>query len=390
MVIELPSSHKLPIGTLSGVFSNTTNSYKFYWFLAILDEIESNRSKIIPFDRLFMRMLSEVIYPLEFYRLSFGKADSFRELGNVLRQKMDFDFRPAAKPISEQIEHVLDDKDRNVFTGKVKILNRWVPYRFIRPFFAQETKGLPDSSVNSAIQKLALEAGRTEPFRCPYTFSEEAITLSEPWFEYFQANIGILRAFVQWHLVCFLQVNNPNVVGIPFKLCKPTARNMTMYINSWRSFFEKEGAVNCIYSKEVIPESFTLDHFIPWSFVVADNSWNLVPTSKKINSSKSDNLPDLKYLKLFTDLQFRYFDFIQQSRTEKILEEYCLMFKCSNHELRQIQPETFSDTLSNAIKPLIQIAANNGFSQDWTYEPDRNQTIVYRPLMEIDFPRYQG
>lgn len=334
-----------------------------------------------------MRMLSDVIFPLEYYRLSFGKADSFRELGAALKQRMKFDFRPAAKPIADQIDRALGERGRIEFAERVQVLNRWVPYRFIRPFFAQETKGLPDSSVNKTIRNLAGEAARNDPFRCPYSFSEESIAVTEPWFDYFRANVGILRSFVNWHLIRFLQSNNPNVAGIPFKISKPAARDLADYTNSWRLFLNENGTVNCIYSGDVISNPFTLDHFIPWSFVVADTSWNLVPTSKKINSSKSDNLPDLNYLSSFTDLQFRYFDFMRYSRNEKILEEYCVLFQCTNEELRQILPGTFSERLSNTIKPLIQIAANNGFSQDWSYDQNRNQNIVYRPTLEIDFPR---
>jgi len=44
--MNLPPEDNLQIGSLAAVFNETTNSYKFYWFLAILDEIEENNVKV--------------------------------------------------------------------------------------------------------------------------------------------------------------------------------------------------------------------------------------------------------------------------------------------------------------------------------------------------------
>ena len=46
------------------------------------------------------------------------------------------------------------------------------------------------------------------------------------------------------------------------------------------------------YSGEILqPEEISLDHVIPWSFMYSDDIWNLVLTSRSINSSKSNSIP---------------------------------------------------------------------------------------------------
>jgi len=40
----LSYENNLPIDRLTAVFNETTNSYKFYWLLAILDEIKGKHS----------------------------------------------------------------------------------------------------------------------------------------------------------------------------------------------------------------------------------------------------------------------------------------------------------------------------------------------------------
>ena len=53
-----------------------------------------------------------------------------------------------------------------------------------------------------------------------------------------------------------------------------------------------DGQVADFYSGDLLdPSDMTLDHVIPWSFMYSDDIWNLVLTSKSINSSKSNSIP---------------------------------------------------------------------------------------------------
>ena len=72
----LPEHNQLDIGKLSSVFRDTTNSYKFYWFLSILDSLRDNGESIISQKDITLRMLANVWYPLDYFKLSFGKRDA--------------------------------------------------------------------------------------------------------------------------------------------------------------------------------------------------------------------------------------------------------------------------------------------------------------------------
>ncbi len=71
--MNLPNSKILPIKHLSSIFKDTTNSYKFYWFIAILEEIKNKTEIKIPSSILIARMISNIWYPINFFRISFGK-----------------------------------------------------------------------------------------------------------------------------------------------------------------------------------------------------------------------------------------------------------------------------------------------------------------------------
>ena len=41
---------------------------------------------------------------------------------------------------------------------------------------------------------------------------------------------------------------------------------------------------------ELTDKDISIDHFVPWSYVANDEIWNLHPTTRSINSAKSNNL----------------------------------------------------------------------------------------------------
>ena len=46
--------------------------------------------------------------------------------------------------------------------------------------------------------------------------------------------------------------------------------------------------------KPIDPNNLSIDHVIPWSYMFADDLWNLVYVDRSINSSKSNRIPDEK------------------------------------------------------------------------------------------------
>jgi diadenosine tetraphosphate (Ap4A) HIT family hydrolase len=104
---QLPHHSTLEMGKLSSIFGNTTNSYKFYWFLAILDSIKENENPLIHTNELALRMVANVWYPLDYYKLSFGKQDSFKEIASNVSSLYEVDNSIKSKSLFEQINTIL-------------------------------------------------------------------------------------------------------------------------------------------------------------------------------------------------------------------------------------------------------------------------------------------
>lgn len=370
--MNLPLSSNLPIECLAASFSNVTNSYKFYWFLAILEHLREHQSRNMSVDDLLARMVAGVWYPAHYFRLSFGKQD---QLGTIAFELATHGRLTTESRRAEILQVVRDDLAHKTAVGrKIRHLGDYVPYRFLRPFFALQLRGVEDRKINPAVETLAEQSFSTSNAPCLYRFIQQplpAIEIHPAWFEYLREHLTILSGFCLWHLLNYLQRNNPNVPNIGGKLFEPQERDLRLARTFWNTVLAQGGPLNCIYSGQPIQEDFSLDHFLPWRFVTHDQLWNLIPTPRAVNSSKSDALPDPAYFDPFAQLHYQAVQIISRTpQAGRLLEDYVLLFKVSDvADFQTMEFPPFRETLRQTIAPQLQIAANMGFMTGWKYTP---------------------
>lgn len=76
--MQLPHQENLPVQLLAAVFNNTSATYKFYWFLAIVNRVEQGEEKI-PKRHLFADMVAHSWFTVNYFRVSFGKQDKLQQ-----------------------------------------------------------------------------------------------------------------------------------------------------------------------------------------------------------------------------------------------------------------------------------------------------------------------
>lgn len=370
-MITLPQSNNLPIGVLASIFENVTNSYKFYWFLSILDSISGQQSPILPISNLLARMIVGVWYPTNYYRLSFGKQDRLGEISLELAKTSSLTSDSKRQVIIQTIEAYLQED--MPLSQHIKSLGNYVPYRFLRPFFASQLRGKEDWKVNRTIVSFAQQAFISQKQPCLYRFINQhgpAIEIQPHWYSYLNQHLSILTDYCLWNLACYLQKRNPNVPNINSKLFEPCQRNLVLAKKFWQMVFDQVGSLTCIYSGQEMSKSyFSLDHFLPWRFVSHDLLWNIIPTPKNVNSTKSDILPDFdSYFDPFAKLQYQAVQSLTDSQKNNLLEDYHILFGTnSTIELKKLPYQVFHDKLQSSIAPQFQIATNMGFSTGWVY-----------------------
>lgn len=365
---ELENKFPEKTNCLGKVFRSTTTSYKYVWFLSILSLIKQSDLLEIKLKDIFMEMVKLAWHPVCLYRLSLGKLDKLQEIVTKIQAKtnlpLDADYITLGKIIKTQ------------YHDELKFLSKYVPTRFLSPWFTNGVEGVKSHQKDSLIKSFARESQNTI-FPTLYYFNDTstAIILNKSWRNFLLNNLGIIQSFVEYHFALYLQARNPNVPGIICKLHAPTQRNLQTarkiwgfirkeFINSGRGHMFKD-----IYSEKIMNADFSIDHFIPWSFVIHDLLWNLIPVEKSTNSKKSDRLPDLDiYLPRLVKLHYNAIKMLMAK--PRFLEDYILCFKEEPRQLLSLGEEGLKERYYKIMSPLAQIAINQGFQSNWSYQDE--------------------
>lgn len=348
--MQLPQNNRLAISNLAGIFNNTTATYKFYWFVAMLDIVVKKRKTRISFWEIIAGMIAESWYPIHYFKLSFGKSDSLFEQSLEIQEK----FHISIDLDKEKTKSYLLDNLEN--TKKyLRVFSKNVPYRFLSPW------------IQFTYEKDVIEKSQKFENQCLYAIYGDEIIINDIWVEYLTGNYAILRDFTFWNLTGFIQKRNPNVPDVPSKLTKPIQRDsLTKQHKFWDAYIEDVGSINCIYTgKQIYAKQYDLDHFVPWSFVSHNLLWNLIPADSSINSSKSNNLPPLEvYLKPFAKVhQNALKTLYTKDSKNKILEDYLIIYD-SIYDLINLSESDFYNVFNKTFSPMVQIAENMGF-KNW-------------------------
>lgn len=352
MNFPLPQRSGLPISLLAASFNNTSATYKYYWLLSILSELEQGNA-VIPKRRLFAGMISSAWYTVGYYHISFGKQDQLQRAISQIRELEGITIDEKQEIVKQKIIASL-----NPLTVKaIQYFDKEVPHRYLSPWF-------PESKGNRS--EIHQRSANSEN-HSPYALDELNLTINPLWQAYLVEHVGILKAFCYWHLSLYLQKHNPNVPDIPNKLIKPAKRNnLVKQRKVWDIVIEELGGVDCIYTNQKLYKNgFAVEHFIPYAFVSHDLFWNLIPANTAFNSSKSDKLPRLeKYFDAFYNLQKTAVEIIKYKMPEeKLLEDYLSIFP--DLENLKVLPDDYKGKFKSTIEPLITIASNNGFEYMW-------------------------
>ena len=136
----------------------------------------------------------------------------------------------------------------------------------------------------------------------------------------------------------------------------------------WEGILDVREVRDVFTGKPIVTKQYDVDHFIPWSFVMNDELWNLMPMDSSLNSSKSNKLPkwDLFFYK-FADNQFILYELIYEKPGIHKLYEACyrdnLHSIWANKELyrKGNSREEFRLILDKNMRPVYDSARRQGY-----------------------------
>lgn len=372
--MQLPYSEELNIGYLSKLFENTTNCYKFFWFQAILRKMDGVRSRFT-FDELINEMIADAWYMVTEYHLRLGPlgiTDNLEEVVKYIHEK--YGFAPAEKR-EKILEFLQEVEDKRIIKYKSDLtLN--VPYRLQVPFY--DEINIARSMWNGSKKILISEINRQK--RLIYYFARISglrtiIEVDEVWAEYLLKHKEILKGWTQLKLIQYLQNKNPSVPGIADKIEAPISRDIERVRKYWKLIIQIDSSLRDIYGDILLKdEKISVDHFVPWQYVAHDELWNLHPTIKSINSSKSNSLPSWKlYFNSLGKLEYRAYELKNQNETLAREFQKIAPYHLNNQQIRNqlyaegLDKNSFIERLEHVVKPVYESAQMSGF-REWVYD----------------------
>ena len=367
--MQLPYSEDLNIEHLGRLFDNTSECYKFFWFKAIITKVIHGKCEL-SYEELVDEMIADAWYMVTEYHLNLGPKDTLESLVDLIKLK-----NPTMKS-SEKKDTIIDflkNTDDKEILSKKRILTYHVPYRLQAPFMEKLKGKAWNVGENELIAKINQE-NRLMYYFAALNGLSTRIMIQGDWAKYITKNQEIIKGWLEYNMILYIQKRNPSVPGIADKLYPPQERKLEKIKKYWKLILTLE-PVREIYGEQMLTEKdISIDHFVPWSYVAHDEMWNLNPTTKSINSSKSNNLPDWKtYFDRLAKQEYQSYQLLWKYDAVHREFEKCAREHINNEDIRYrvyregLDFAQFAKELESVILPVYQSAQNCGFS-NWKYQ----------------------
>ena len=310
---------------------------------------------------LLIEMVIAAWAPAALYRLSFGPHDRLQDLVRTLQT----DARLSANTTENRVRSAL--KAWPSSTARLEALGRYVPGRFLAPWHAE---GLPNSVQDEHRNRLLIERSQLRQGSAsagPYAIFGQGldaqIVLEPSWREWLLENLLIVRCFTELELARFLQARNPHVPGVVDKVRPPGQRKLASARRSFERLRVAEGGLSDLFTGRPLADGYAIDHFLPRAFVAHDLIWNLAPTAHAINLDKADQLPHSAFVRRLASLHFRLIKLGPVGSDQSL--DYAAALGTDTRSLMVASLVEFNGLFEDFLRPLFQIASNQGFRANW-------------------------
>lgn len=377
LTIDGEYRNTLEIESFSRMMDSPSFCYKFYWLDAIVNLVTENVVETT-FNEIIDEMIADAWYSVvEFHiHLSgviYKDKDNLEKAVTKLHSLSDL----SSSASKTEIKNAIKEYDSQIIKEK-NTLTMNVPYKALSGFFINHDLGPLEGSVGRMVTKIL--SFNHQNAKLPYTLGESSglkreVYFDSDWIKMIQDNAVSIKGWIQYEKLKWLQKNNPEVPGLVYKLAPldDRKRKLTHVRNLWSGVFIYTDVNDVFTGKKIIPDDYDVDHFVPFSFVMNDELWNLMPMDSSLNSIKSNNLPSWdRFFSGFANNQYVMYEFIHAKPDIWNLYEKC--YKDNLYSVWAIQElyrkgnsrDEFYNILSKNMRPVYDSALRQGYSV-WNY-----------------------
>ena len=372
--IEGDYYNQLDIEGFSLMMKNPSYCYKFYWLEAIVNLISEDVTETT-FDEIINEMIANAWYSvLEFHiHLSGIVVGEVKDgLERAVKKLSDISGLPANASKLE-IKNAIKKHDAELKAEKEQLTNM-VPYRALAGFFGK----VDETADWESTRRMIAYIERVNKVNIlPYTLGNSSKLKKEvyfnlSWIKMIQDNTVSILGWIQFEKVKWLQNNNPEVPGLVYKLAPmdEKMRKLNAVRKLWDAVLEIEPVSDVFTDNPINSKKYDVDHFIPWSFVMNDELWNLMPMDSSLNSSKSNKLPEWEpFFIKFANNQYLLYQMIHDNERPIFHKRFEACYKDNIHSIWANQElyrpgnsiEEFENILEMNMRPVYDSARRQGY-----------------------------
>ena len=366
----------LEIQSFSRMMDSPSFCYKFYWLDAIINLVTENCSETT-FNAIIDEMIASAWYSVAEFHIHlsgviYKDKDNLEKAINKLRQLSDL----PANASKTEIKNTIKAYDSQISKEKNE-LTKNVPYKALSGFFINHDLGPLEGSTRKMVENIILF---NKSVKLPYTLGNSSglqreVFFDPDWTTMIKDNAVSIKGWIQYEKLKWLQKNNPEVPGLVYKLVPldDRKRKLTHVRNLWERILTYTSINDVFTGNPINLQEYDIDHFIPFSFVMNDELWNLMPMDSSLNSSKNNNLP--KWEDFFNE--FAHNQYVMYEHIHEKTEIYSLYERCYKDNLCSIwatqdlyikghSQNEFCNILSKNMRPVYDSARRQGYNL-WNY-----------------------
>lgn len=374
LTIEEKYHNTLDIEGFSHMMKDPSYCYKFYWLEAIVQIISENIQETT-FDAVINEMICNAWYSVREFHIHLSGMQLDGQVRDGLERailKLSELSHLPANASKVEIKNAIKEHEAELRTSKEQLTNM-VPYRALAGFFLKDDFVVDWGSVRRLTAYI--EKVNRDVVLLPYTLGDSSklkkeIYFQPAWMEMIQDNMVSILGWIQYEKVKWLQNNNPEVPGLVYKLAPmdEKMRKLNNVRKLWEGILDLSEVRDVFTGVAVVPKQYDVDHFIPWSFVMNDELWNLMPMDSSLNSAKSNRLPKWDpFFSKFAENQFLLYGYIHEKAGIHKLFEAC--FRDNLHSIWAGQElyrkgnsrEEFYGILQKNMQPVYDSARRQGY-----------------------------
>lgn len=364
----------LDIESFSLMMKDPSYCYKFYWLEAIVQLI-SEGIKETTFDSIINEMICNAWYSVREFHVHLSGIQMDGEVRDGLERAIllltELSHLPA-NASKVEIKNAIAKYDSSLKGYKEQLTNM-VPYRALAGFFHRSSE-VP-SWESSRRMTAYIEKVNRNTVLLPYILGTESklkkkVYFQDSWIVMIQDQTVQILGWIQHEKLKWLQNNNPEVPGLIYKLSPndEKIRKLNNVRKLWAGILSVSEVRDVFTNELIASKEYDMDHFIPWSFVMNDELWNLMPMDSSLNSSKSNRLPKWHpFFERFAKNQYIMYQLIYEKEGIHKLYESCYrdnlhsiwagqeLYRKGNNE------EAFVNILQKNMQPVYDSAKRQGY-----------------------------